>query len=94
MRDPAELTTTEDAGRSLPSYGPDWEAAIAAGIDVTMLEQNLRLTPAERIRQLDEANLFLEEVHMRVIPEHLRREREHQRLMEKLSALGPDRDDE
>jgi hypothetical protein len=90
----AELMTTEDAGRSLPSYGPDWEAAIAAGIDVTMLEQNLRLTPAERIRQLDEANLFLEEVHARVIPEHVRCEREHHRLMEKLSALGPDLEDE
>ena len=94
MRDLAELMTTEDAGRSLPSYGPDWEAAIAVGVDVTMLEQNLRLTPAERIRQLDEANRFLEEIQARTLPEQVRREREHQRLMEKLSALGRDLEDE
>ena len=70
------------------------EAAIAVGVDVTMLEQNLRLTPAERIRQLDEANRFLEEIQARTLPEQVRREREHQRLMEKLSALGRDLEDE
>jgi hypothetical protein len=32
---------------------PDWRAAIEMGIDVMLLESNLRLTPAERIRQLD-----------------------------------------
>lgn len=37
-----------------PSYGPGWDAAIAAGIDVALLEENLRLTPAERLAQLDE----------------------------------------
>lgn len=37
-----------------PSYGPGWDAAIAAGIDVALLEENLRLTPAERLAQLDQ----------------------------------------
>jgi len=34
-----------------PSYGPAWDAAIAAGIDVALLEDNLRLTPAQRVEQ-------------------------------------------
>lgn len=36
-----------------PSYGPGWDAAIAAGVDVALIEENLRLTPAERLAQLD-----------------------------------------
>ncbi|TNF23591.1 MAG: hypothetical protein EP329_27095 [Deltaproteobacteria bacterium] len=35
------------------SYGPDWDAAVRAGIDVALIEENLLLTPAERIEQLD-----------------------------------------
>jgi len=30
--------------------GPAWQAAVAYGIDVSLLEGNLRLTPLERIR--------------------------------------------
>jgi len=30
--------------------GPDWQAARDYGIDVSLLEDNLRLTPLERIR--------------------------------------------
>ena len=52
--DPATLQTTEDAGRALPSHGPAWEAAIEFGIDVTLLERNLSLTPTERLQQLDD----------------------------------------
>lgn len=36
----------------LPSYGPDWEAAIDMGIDVSLLEENLRLTVEERLLEL------------------------------------------
>ena len=36
-----------------PSYGPAWDEAIAAGCDVALLDANLRLTPAERLEQLD-----------------------------------------
>jgi hypothetical protein len=35
--------------RRLPSYGPDWDAAIEYGID----ELNLALTPEQRILQLE-----------------------------------------
>jgi hypothetical protein len=93
MRALAELETTEDAGRTLPSYGPDWDAAIAAGVDVTMIEQNLQLTPAERVRQMEEAVGFVFEVQTRTIPEAVRRERDRHRLEEKLAMLGPERDD-
>lgn len=50
----AKLYTTEDAGRTLPSHGPAWDAAIEFGIDVTLLEHNLALTPTQRLQQLDE----------------------------------------
>ena len=93
MRALDQLRTTEDAGRSLPSYGPDWDAAIAAGVDVTMVEQNLRLPPAERLVQMEEAVCFVLEVQSMTVPEAVRQERERQRLEEKLAALGPERDD-
>lgn len=38
--------------KAFPSYGPDWDAAIDAGVDVSLLEENLRLTPTERLEQL------------------------------------------
>ncbi len=38
--------------QAYPSYGPDWEAAIDAGVDVSLLMENLQLTPTERIEQL------------------------------------------
>lgn len=34
-----------------PSWGPAWDAAIAAGVDVALTEENLQLTPAERLEQ-------------------------------------------
>lgn len=37
----------------LPSYGPDWDAAIKYGIDVAQTELNLALTPEQRILQLE-----------------------------------------
>jgi hypothetical protein len=38
--------------QAFPSYGPDWDAAIEQGVDVSLLEENLRLSPTERIEQL------------------------------------------
>lgn len=75
----------------LPSYGPGWDAAIAAGVDVTMLEANLRLTPAERIAQMLEATRFIVEAQQRTVPEHVRVASARARLEEKLAALGPER---
>ena len=46
--------STADVGRDLPSYGPAWDAAIEYGIDVTLLDRNLSLTPTERLLQLDD----------------------------------------
>ncbi len=37
---------------AFPSYGPDWDAAIDYGIDVSLLIDNLELTPSQRIEQL------------------------------------------
>lgn len=34
------------------SYGPDWDAAVAWGIDVSLLERNLALTVEQRLLQL------------------------------------------
>ncbi|WP_257462488.1 hypothetical protein [Archangium lipolyticum] len=45
--DPRELLR-----QAFPSYGPDWDAAIDAGVDVSLLEENLHLTPTERLEQL------------------------------------------
>jgi len=38
-----------------PLEHPDWRAAREAGIDVTLLEDRLRLTPHERILRLEAA---------------------------------------
>lgn len=37
---------------AFPSYGPDWERAVEAGIDVSLLEENLAATPLERLQRL------------------------------------------
>ncbi|MHB8877626.1 MAG: hypothetical protein ACYC8T_28375 [Myxococcaceae bacterium] len=42
----------DELRQAFPSYGADWDAAIDYGIDVSLLEENLRLTPSERIEQL------------------------------------------
>lgn len=47
MDDPRELLR-----QSFASYGPEWIAAIEAGVDVSLLAENLRLTPTERLEQL------------------------------------------
>jgi hypothetical protein len=54
----AALRTTTEAGRTLPSYGPAWDAAIEFGIDVTLLEHNLALSLSERLQQLDQMLLL------------------------------------
>ena len=38
---------------AFPSYGPDWDAAIEFGVDVSLLVRNLELTPLERLRDLE-----------------------------------------
>lgn len=38
---------------AFPSYGPGWDAAVDLGIDVSLLLENLKLTPTERLAQLE-----------------------------------------
>lgn len=44
----------------LPSYGPDWDAAIAYGIDVSLALENLERTPAQRLARLQQLVEFHE----------------------------------
>ncbi len=37
--------------RLQPSYGPDWDAAIEFGIDISVIEHSLSLTFDERFRE-------------------------------------------
>ena len=48
------------ARERLPSFGPDWEAAIDYGIDVSLLFENLGLSPAQRLERLQKLVEFHE----------------------------------
>lgn len=37
--------------RLQPSYGPDWDAAIEFGVDISLIEHSLSLSFEERFRQ-------------------------------------------
>ena len=39
---------------AFPSYGPDWDKAVEMGIDVSLLLENLKLSPTERLKQLED----------------------------------------
>lgn len=52
-------TLADEPTESAPS-GPAWRAAIAHGIDVSLLEANLSLTPTERLLQLQNMLLLFE----------------------------------
>jgi len=41
------------SGADYPGCGPHWRAAIEYGIDVSLLERNLELSPTERLEQLE-----------------------------------------
>lgn len=55
LLDPLTLTLEGFAARLQPNGGPAWQAALEHGIDVTLLERNLDLSPTDRMRQHDEA---------------------------------------
>ncbi|MGA3179013.1 MAG: hypothetical protein ABSF38_01575 [Verrucomicrobiota bacterium] len=52
-----EATLAQMNGEYLmpPDAGPAWRAAFAAGIDMSLLEENLRRTPWERLLANDRA---------------------------------------
>lgn len=47
--------------RTQRSYGPDWDAAIEFGIDISVIEQSLAMTFEERLRAM--------EAMLRLLPE-------------------------
>ncbi len=51
---------SEWARERFPSYGPDWDAAIEFGIDVSLLLENLALSPALRLLRLQKTAEFHE----------------------------------
>lgn len=84
-------STTEEACRAIPGFGSAWDAAIAHGVDVTLLLENLALSPAQRIDRLDAQNRFAAEVQGRTLSRELDRALATRRVHEKLEALGPER---
>lgn len=52
VQDDSSIDPRERLRRDFPSYGPDWDAAIEYGVDVSILEENLRMTPTERLDAL------------------------------------------
>jgi hypothetical protein len=52
--DPAELDFESFARLQTQFREPAWRAAAAHGVDLFLLEQNLELTPAERMQQHEE----------------------------------------
>ena len=48
--------------RRQPSYGPDWDAAIEFGIDVSLIEVNLSHSYEERFAHSLEMTRFIEEL--------------------------------
>ena len=48
----SQAYASEWARRHIPSSGAAWDAAVDYGVDVTLLLENLTLTPAQRLAQL------------------------------------------
>ncbi|MFT3839516.1 MAG: hypothetical protein QM723_21210 [Myxococcaceae bacterium] len=58
---------------AFPSAGPDWDRAVEMGIDVSLLVENLKLTPTQRLERLESLLNELEELKQNVKPvEHAR----------------------
>jgi hypothetical protein len=87
LPDPATLETIADAGRALGDYGPGWSDAIALGIDVTLIERNLRRSPAERIQAASEHLLLRAEIQSRTVAGSIAAELAEKRRKEKIAAL-------
>ncbi len=75
------------------SYGPEWDAAVEFGIDVSLIESNAELTPAERIQELVAMNRLHEEIQARTLSPDERDRLEAMELQEELARLGPEFDD-
>ncbi|MEW5741301.1 MAG: hypothetical protein AB1938_20430 [Myxococcota bacterium] len=63
-------TAPEQKDAQRPGYGPDWDAAVAWGIDVSLLERNLALTVEQRLLQLHEMSRLYELLRPHRADEH------------------------
>lgn len=89
--DPAALDailTPADAGRTFPSFGPDWDLAVATGIDVSLLLENLALSASERLRRLDEQNRLAVDIQRRTVSPTVRQAIASRSIREKAGTLG------
>jgi hypothetical protein len=84
----ADFGTPAEAARSLPSHGPDWDAALELGVDVMMILRNLELSPRERLEQAARHQRFISDVQRQTLSPELREQLELERLWEKIDALG------
>ena len=66
---------------------PALREAIEFGIDISLLESNLALTPAQRIRQLTAMNRLQWEIRMRTLTPEERERLDARELAEKLATL-------
>ena len=66
----------------------EWDEAIAFGIDAALIESNLRLTPAERIRELVEMNRLHHDIQARTLSAEERERLGVMELQDKLARLG------
>jgi hypothetical protein len=55
--------------RTQPSYGPDWDFAIEFGIDISLIESNLKLSFEERLLQLEAMQKMYEALAGRAVPD-------------------------
>jgi hypothetical protein len=62
MIDAATLAQINGEYAMPPDAGPAWRAAHAAGIDMSLIEDSLRLTPEQRLTEHQQVIDFLEEV--------------------------------
>jgi hypothetical protein len=83
-----DFGTPAEAARSLPSHGPEWDAAIELGVDVMMILRNLELSPSARLEQAARHQRFMVDVQRRTLSPQLREQLELERLWEKVDALG------
>ena len=65
-----------------------WQRAIEFGIDVTLLEANLALTPAQRLRELVAMNRFHEQIQSRTLTPSQRAEIDSRELELKFGSLA------
>ena len=62
MIDAATLAQMNGEYAMPPDAGPAWRAAHAAGIDMSLIEDSLRLTPEQRLAEHQQVLNFLLEV--------------------------------